>query len=68
MSMGLISSGPIRNAFPYDREEHVARLKALIDAGPEVYWIGMGSKDFLYNSVIDLLALYDEAGLKYIYL
>ena len=66
MSMGLFSS--FRGAdTSYNKEQHVAQLKALIAAKPKLYWIGIGKQDFLYNTVVKLRSLYDEVGLKYIY-
>ncbi len=66
MSMGLFSS--FRNADPnYNRDKHIAQLKALTAAKPSVYWIGIGKQDFLFDTVTKLRALYDEVGLKYIY-
>lgn len=62
MSMGLYSM--FGN---YDKEEHVAQLKALEKAAPKLYWIACGKKDFLYESVLDLMKLYDEIGFKYTY-
>ncbi|HEX6890469.1 MAG TPA: alpha/beta hydrolase-fold protein, partial [Chryseolinea sp.] len=66
MSMGLFSS--FRNAdASYDREKHVAQLKALIASKPKYYWIGIGKNDFLFETVNKLRSLYDEVGLKYTY-
>jgi enterochelin esterase family protein len=66
MSMGLFSSA-LRGASDYSKDKHVAQLKALIQAKPKVYWIGMGKDDFLFDSGVKLRALYDEVGLKYTY-
>ncbi|WP_425290950.1 esterase [Spirosoma linguale] len=66
MSMGLFSS--YRNSQPnYDKEKHVAQLKALMAAKPRFYWVGIGKADFLYDSVTKLRGLYDEVGLPYTY-
>ena len=66
MSMGLFSS--FRGAdTSYNKEQHVAQLKALIAAKPKLYWIGIGKQDFLYNTAVKLRSLYDEVGLKYTY-
>jgi enterochelin esterase-like enzyme len=66
MSMGLFSS--FRNSnVSYDKEKHMAQLKALIAAKPKYYWIGIGKADFLYSTVTKLRSLYDEIGLKYTY-
>lgn len=67
MSMGLFSS--FRNVpnTNYDKDKHIAQLKALIAAKPKYYWIGIGKNDFLFDTVTKLRALYDEVGLKYTY-
>ncbi|MCP9753803.1 esterase [Lacihabitans sp. CCS-44] len=65
MSMGLFSSA--RNDGSYNKEKHIAQLKELQKNNPKVYWIGMGTDDFLYKSGIELRKLYDEIGFKYIY-
>lgn len=66
MSMGLFS-GFGNNSAGYDKDKHVHQLKALIAAKPNLYWIGMGKSDFLFDSAIKLRGLYDEVGLKYTY-
>jgi len=66
MSMGLFSSFR-NNSENYDKEKHVAQLKALIASKPKYYWIGIGKNDFLYETVTKLRSLYDEVGLKYTY-
>jgi enterochelin esterase-like enzyme len=66
MSMGLFSS--FRNAdASYDKDKHIAQLKALIASKPKYYWIGIGKNDFLFETVTKLRSLYDEVGLKYTY-
>jgi len=67
MSMGLFSSFGNANSAGYDKEKHLAQLKALIAANPKYYWIGIGKKDFLYKTVTELKSLYDQVGLVYIY-
>jgi len=67
MSMGLFSSFGNNPNPDYDKEKHVAQLKALMASKPKLYWIGIGKNDFLYNTVINLRKLYDEIGLKYTY-
>ncbi|MFN8487166.1 MAG: alpha/beta hydrolase-fold protein [Caldilineaceae bacterium] len=64
MSMGLFNELP---GVEYSREQHLRQLAALKNSQPKLYWIGMGTADFLYKSIAPLLALYDEAGLKYLY-
>ena len=66
MSMGLFSSFGNNNT-NYDKDKHVAQLKALMASKPKLYWIGIGKDDFLYATVTKLRSLYDEIGLKYIY-
>ncbi|MGR3811895.1 alpha/beta hydrolase-fold protein [Jiulongibacter sp. NS-SX5] len=64
MSMGLFSTF---RPDGYDKEKHVAQLKALQKNNPKVYWIGMGTDDFLYRTGVELRKLYDEIGFKYTY-
>ena len=66
MSMGLFSAFGNNNA-NYNKDKHVAQLKALEATHPKLYWIGIGKSDFLYGTVTKLRALYDEVGLKYTY-
>ena len=66
MSMGLFSSFRNANA-NYDKDKHVAQLKALTATKPKYYWIGIGKNDFLFDTVTKLRGLYDEVGLKYTY-
>ncbi|MCB0645425.1 MAG: hypothetical protein KDC49_02095 [Saprospiraceae bacterium] len=67
--IGVMSMGLFSNVRPdgYEKEKHIAQLKALQKSNPKVYWIGMGSDDFLYKSGVELRKLYDELGFKYIY-
>ncbi|AFK01748.1 esterase [Emticicia oligotrophica DSM 17448] len=65
MSMGLWSAA--RNDPNFDKAGYVTKLKALQAAKPKVYWIGMGTDDFLYKSCVELRKVYDEIGFKYIY-
>jgi enterochelin esterase-like enzyme len=67
MSMGLFSSFGNNPNPNYNKEQHVAQLKALIAAKPKVYWIGIAKSDFLYSTAVKLRSLYDEVGLKYTY-
>lgn len=67
MSMGLFSSFGNNPNPNYNKDQHVAQLKALIAANPKLYWIGIGKQDFLYGTVVKLRSLYDEVGLKYTY-
>ena len=66
MSMGLFSS--FRGSpGSYNRDEHIAQLKAVMASQPKLYWIGIGKDDFLFETVVELRKLYDEVGLKYVY-
>ncbi|MDD4500482.1 MAG: alpha/beta hydrolase-fold protein [Bacteroidales bacterium] len=65
--IGVMSMGHYGQFGNYNKEEHVAQLKALEKADPALYWLGCGETDFLYKSVLDLLKLYDEIGFSYIY-
>jgi enterochelin esterase-like enzyme len=65
MSMGLWSAA--RNDPNFDKPAYISQLKALQAAKPKVYWIGIGTDDFLYKSCVELRKVYDEIGFKYIY-
>jgi enterochelin esterase-like enzyme len=68
MSMGLFSSFRNSNVNTgYDKDKHIAQLKALKAANPKYYWIGIGKDDFLFKTVEELRKLYDELGIKYTY-
>lgn len=68
-SMGIMNMGPQQNADAAAKAEQdrMAKLTALNKAGYKLYWIGVGKDDFVYQSVINLRAALDKAGLKYIY-
>jgi enterochelin esterase family protein len=68
MSMGLFSAFNAQTGGNYDRDAHIRQLQALKSAGPKLYWIGMGNKDFLFQTGVKLRELYDEVGLTYEYL
>jgi enterochelin esterase-like enzyme len=65
MSMGLWSAA--RNDPNFDKAGYITQLKELQKNNPKVYWIGMGTDDFLYKSCVELRKVYDEIGFKYIY-
>jgi enterochelin esterase-like enzyme len=65
MSMGLWSTA--RNDTNFDKNTYISQLKALQNSNPKVYWIGMGTDDFLYKSGVELRKVYDEIGFKYTY-
>ncbi len=48
-------------------EDFDGTLKAQMDNGYKLYWIGMGKTDFLYKSGVDFRAKLDEMGMKYTY-
>lgn len=65
MSMGLWSAA--RKDPNFDKAAYIAQLKELQKNNPKVYWIGMGTDDFLYKSCVELRKVYDEIGFKYTY-
>ena len=65
LSMGLWSAA--RNDPNFDKNAYLVQLKALQNAKPKVYWIGIGTDDFLYKSCVELRKVYDEIGFKYTY-
>lgn len=65
MSMGLWAAA--RNDANFDKAGYIAKLKELQRNNPKVYWIGMGTDDFLYKSCVELRKVYDEIGFKYTY-
>jgi len=67
MYIGVWSMGLYNNFGPYNKEEHIAQLRALNASKPKLYYIGCGKTDFLYKGVTDLRALYDEVGFTYTY-
>lgn len=64
MSMGLQDNNRLNT---FNKEEYELQIKALVNARPKLYWIGIGKEDFLYSSVVNLRKKYDEVGLKYEY-
>jgi enterochelin esterase-like enzyme len=64
MSMGLFNDPRLGN---YNKEDHIAQIKALKDSGVKLYWIACGKDDFLYESVTNLRKFYDDLGLEYVY-
>lgn len=69
-SAGLHITGNTQQPF-YDalkeNKEVQSQLKALFTAKPKLYWIGIGSTDFLYQQNADLRKYLDEKGYKYTY-
>ena len=66
MSMGLFKGLP-NVEVTYSKAQHLSQLEALKNTHPKLYWIGMGTEDFLYKHIAPLLQLYDEVGLDYQY-
>jgi len=64
MSDGLFNDTRFGN---YNKDEHVAQIKALKDSGVKLYWIACGKDDFLYESVVNLRKFYDDLDLEYVY-
>ena len=61
--VGLFSAaGSIRT------DEDTAALKKQFDNGIKLYWMGIGNKDFLFDSCVQYRAKLDQMGLKYTYL
>ena len=71
-SAGLsVPGGSYSASFAEQAEGNAAfasQMKALFDAKPRLYWIGIGKTDFLYQSTKDLRAYLDKAGYPYEYL
>ena len=65
--IGVMSMGTFNNFGNYNKEEHIAQIKALKASNPKLYFLGCGKTDFLFQGVIDLRNLYDEVGFKYSY-
>jgi enterochelin esterase family protein len=65
--IGVMSMGLFISVGAYDREAHVAQLQKLKASNPKVYYLFCGKTDFLFKSVTDLRALYDEIGFEYVY-
>ncbi len=63
----VMSMGTFGNFGNYNKEEHIAQIKALKESNPKLYYIGCGKTDFLFRGVTELRALYDEIGFKYTY-
>jgi enterochelin esterase family protein len=65
--IGVMSMGLYDRFGNYDKEAHVAQLKALRDSKPRLYWIGTGKTDLLYEDITRLRALYDDLEFPYTY-
>ncbi len=67
MYIGVFSMGLYNMFGQYNKEEHIAQIKALKASNPKLYYIGCGKTDFLFEGTTELRALYDELGFKYTY-
>ena len=66
--VGLFSAATFMNLDTMRKDAGFqAQMKALFDARPELYYIGMGKTDFLYESCADLRKFLDENGYPYQY-
>ncbi len=65
--IGVMSMGTFDRFGDYDRDIHIAQLKALKASKPKLYVIACGKTDFLYDGVTQLRALYDELDFPYTY-
>lgn len=66
VSMGGRSGQAINADLP-DDSQAAKQLKALFDAKPHLYWIGIGKTDFLYQQNKDLRAYLDKKSYPYEY-
>ena len=64
--MGLFSSYKNSNVV-YNKEEQLTQLRDLLKAKPKFYWMGIGKKDFLFDTVTELRGIYDNLGFPYDY-
>ena len=65
--IGVMSMGLPRIGGAYDQQAHVAQLQALKASSPKAYYVFCGKTDFLYASVTELRALYEQIGINYVY-
>lgn len=62
--IGVMSMGLFGNA---DKNELRDQIRTMKERDPKLYYIACGKYDFLYQGVLELLALYDEQGFEYMY-
>lgn len=63
--IGVMSMGLFRSV---NKAELSEQIKVLKESNPRLYYIGCGKYDALvYQGLMELLALYDELGFKYMY-
>ena len=67
--VGLFSPAIMPNANVQSKvfDNFDSTLKAQMDNGYKLYWIGIGKSDFLYKAVADYRAKLDKMGMKYTY-
>ncbi len=67
--VGLFSAAilPNQNVSNPVYEDIDGTLKKQMENGYELYWIGMGKTDFLYNGCVEYRAKLDKMGMKYTY-
>jgi enterochelin esterase-like enzyme len=65
MSMGLVDLTQFGRK--ETREDRIASLEKLKKSNPELYWIACGTGDFLYKSVVELIAFLEEQNFPHIY-
>ncbi len=65
MSMGLVDM--TRFGIEDDYETRKQRLGNLRNTNPSLYWIACGTEDFLYNSVVELIAFLDSQDFPHTY-
>ena len=66
--VGLFSAAIFRGKEGVELYEELdAKLARQFAAGVELYWIGIGSEDFLYDENVRYRALLDGAGYRYTY-
>ncbi|GET33858.1 hypothetical protein PbJCM13498_27210 [Prolixibacter bellariivorans] len=67
--VGLFSPAIMPNANVQSKvfDNFDSTLKAQMDNGYKLYWIGIGKSDFLYKAVADYRAELDKMGMKYTY-
>jgi enterochelin esterase-like enzyme len=65
MSMGLVDMTQFGRK--ETREDRIASLEKLRKSNPELYWIACGTGDFLYKSVVELIAFLEEQDFPHTY-
>jgi enterochelin esterase-like enzyme len=65
-SMGIMNFTTTADAAKLD-EERNNKIEVLKNSGYKLYWIGVGTNDFLYQSVVTLRKTLDNHNFKYTY-